>query len=242
MNKRRMLITALSAAPLAPGFASGAERLERSDSRLGTRDSDHPSVRTVMADMTLSRNQTALLIADFYADQMSKLPHAVGRKCVEKTVALRQAARAAEILICYSATVFRQGYIEISDRNKTFRERKRSGTPAVADPLKLIHPQLHPGEGEPVVGKHRVNAMFATDLPMILGARNIDTLIVLGFATSGVVLSTTRYAADADYRLFIVEDCCADADPSVHDFLCNKIFPRQADVVQSTDVIRMLAA
>jgi nicotinamidase-related amidase len=56
------------------------------------------------------------------------------------------------------------------------------------------------------------------------------------------VLSTTRYAADADYRLFIVEDCCADADPAVHDFLCARIFPRQADVVQSADVIKALVA
>ena len=195
-----------------------------------------------MTDITFYKNHTALLIADFYANQMSKLPHAVNRKCVEKTLALRQAARAAGMLVCYSATVFRPGYIEISERNKTFSERKRSGGPAIADPLQIIHPQMQPAEGEPVVSKHRVNAMFGTDLTMILGARNVDTLILLGFATSGVVLSTTRYAADADYRLFIVEDCCADTDPAVHDFLCTKIFPRQADVVQSTDVIKVLAA
>ena len=83
--------------------------------------------------------------------------------------------------------------------------------------------------------------MFGTDLTMILGARNVDPLILLGFATSGVVLSTTRYAADADYRLFIVEDCCADTDPAVHDFLCTKIFPRQADVVQAADLIKVFA-
>jgi nicotinamidase-related amidase len=138
--------------------------------------------------------------------------------------------------------VFRPGYVEVNERNKIFSERKRTGGPAIADPLKIIHPQMLPVDGEPVVGKHRVNAMFGTDLAMILGARNIDTLILLGFATSGVVLSTTRYAADADYRLFVVEDCCADIDPAVHDFLCAKIFPRQADVVQSTDVIKALAA
>ena len=195
-----------------------------------------------MADITLDKPHTALLIADFYAEQMSKLPHAVNRKCVEKTLALRQAARAAGVLICYSATVFRPGYIEVNERNKTFSERKRTGGPAIADPLTVMHPQMQPAEGEPVVGKHRVNAMFGTDLAMILGARNVDTLVLLGFATSGVVLSTTRYAADADYRLFIVEDCCADADPAVHDFLCAKIFPRQADVVQSADVIKALAA
>jgi nicotinamidase-related amidase len=194
-----------------------------------------------MADITLYKSHTALLIADFYADQMSNLPHAVTRKCVEKTLALRQSARTAGMLVCYSATVFRPGYIEISERNKIFSERKRTGGPAIADPLKVIHPQMQPGDGEPVVGKRRVNAMFGTDLAVILSARNIDTLILLGFATSGVVLSTTRYAADADYRLIIVEDCCADTDASVHDFLCAKVFPRQADVVQSADVIKALA-
>ena len=195
-----------------------------------------------MADITIYKNHTALLIADFYAEQMGKLPHAVSRNCVEKTLALRQAGRAAGMLVCYSATVFRPGYIEVSERNKTFSERKRSGGPAIADPLKVIHPQMQPAEGEPVFGKRRVNAMFGTDLPVVLGARNVDTLILLGFATSGVVLSTTRYAADADYRIFIAEDCCADTDPAVHDFLCAKIFPRQADVVQSTEIIKALAA
>jgi len=48
-----------------------------------------------MADITLYKNHTALLIADFYADQMSKLPHAVNRKCVERTLALRR--------VCWSA-------------------------------------------------------------------------------------------------------------------------------------------
>ena len=195
-----------------------------------------------MPDITLDKRHTALLIADFYAEQMGKLPHAVSRKCLEKTLAVQQAARGAGILICYSATVFRPGYIEISDRNKSFSERKRSGLAAVGDPLAVIHPAVKPAVGEPVVAKHRVNALYGTDLAMILGANNVDTLILLGFATGGVILSTTRYAADADYRLIIVEDCCADQDPAVHDFLCQKIFPRQADVVQSPDVIKALAA
>ena len=76
----------------------------------------------------------------------------------------------------------------------------------------------------------------------MLGAGDITTLILLGYATSGVVLSTTRYAADADYRVIVVEDCCADRQASVHDFLCQHIFPFQADVVQSTDVMNALSA
>ena len=194
-----------------------------------------------MPEITLDKPTTALLIADFYRDMMTTLLHAIDRGVVEKTQALQQAARAAGLLVCYSATVFRPGYVEISDRNKTFSQRKASGQPAVGDPLAVIHEAVHPIEGEVVVGKHRVNALYGTDLDMTLRANNVETIILLGYATSGVVLSTTRYAADSDYRLIIVEDCCSDSDPEVHDFLTQRIFPRQADVVQSPDVIAALS-
>jgi nicotinamidase-related amidase len=195
-----------------------------------------------MNSLSLDRQHTALLIADFYATFMSSLPHAVDRQVVEKTQRLQGAAREAGLFVCYCATVFRPGYVEISERNKTFRERKHSGQPAVSDPVQLIHPAVRPAAGEVVVGKHRVNALYGTALDLILRASNIDTLIILGYATSGVVLSTTRYAADLDYRLVVVEDCCADQDPAVHDFLTQRIFPRQAEVVGAADVIAALKA
>ena len=195
-----------------------------------------------MAELTLDKATTALLIADFYADMMNSIPHAIERGVVEKTRELQRAARDAGIMVCYSATVFRPGYPEISNRNKTFSQRKASGQPAVSDPVQIIHEAVRPIEGEVVAGKHRVNAMFGTDLQMSLRANNIETLVMLGYATSGVVLSTTRYAADADFRLIIVEDCCSDQDPEVHDFLTQRIFTRQADVVQAADVIQALSA
>ena len=105
-----------------------------------------------MPDLTIDRKATALLIADFYDDMMGTLPHAKDRKVVEKTRSLQRAARDAGILVCYSATVFRPGYIEISDRNKTFSQRKISGQPAVSDPVRLIHAAVKPVEGEVVVG------------------------------------------------------------------------------------------
>jgi nicotinamidase-related amidase len=195
-----------------------------------------------MAELSFDRPHTALLIADFYAEMMNTLPHAMERRVIEKTQSLQRAARDAGILVCYCATVFRPGYLEISDRNKTFSERKRSGQPAVSDPMQLIHSAITPIEGEVVLGKHRVNALYGTDLDMILRANTIETLILLGYATSGVVLSTVRYAADLDYRLVVVEDCCSDSDPEVHDFLAQRIFPRQTEVTTSQQVIQALRA
>ena len=194
-----------------------------------------------MTDMTYDTRKTALIIADFYRDMMNTLPHAVDRGVIASTQSLQQAARDAGILLCYSATVFRPGYIEVSERNKLFSQRKASGQAAIADPLQVIHEAVQPIDGEVVVGKHRVNALFGTDLDMILRANEIETIILLGYATSGVVLSTTRYAADCDYRIAIVEDCCVDSDAEVHDFLMQKIFPRQADVLASADVIQALS-
>jgi len=195
-----------------------------------------------MPAVALDRQHTALLIADFYAAVLPTLPHAVDRQVVEHTQQLQRAARQAQLFVCYCATVFRPGYIEISERNKTFSARKHSGQPPISDPVQLIHPAVQPAEGEVVVGKHRVNALYGTALDLILRANDLHTLIILGYATSGVVLSTVRFAADLDYRLIVVEDCCADQDPDVHDFLTQRLFPRQAEVVTSDDVIQGLRA
>lgn len=46
-------------------------------------------------------------------------------------------------------------------------------------------------------------ARKATDLDLILRAKNIDTLMLTGIATSDVILSTVRHGADADYRLIV---------------------------------------
>ncbi len=49
-----------------------------------------------------------------------------------------------------------------------------------------------------------------------------------------MVLSTLRQAADLDFGLTVLRDCCADADPEVHRVLMEKVFPRQAEVTSIT--------
>src|SRR5690348_18417336 len=59
----------------------------------------------------------------------------------------------------------------------------------------------------------------------------IGDLVLCGISTSGVVLSTLRQAADLDFGLTVLRDACADADDEVHRVLTEKVFPRQAEVV-----------
>lgn len=72
---------------------------------------------------------------------------------------------------------------------------------------------------------------------MILRANDIDTLVLYGIATSGVVLSTLLEAFDADYRLAVISDCCADLDSPVHDCLIQRFFPTRGSVFSAEDFI-----
>jgi nicotinamidase-related amidase len=57
-----------------------------------------------------------------------------------------------------------------------------------------------PAAGDIVVRKTRVGPFLTTDLDQQLRARRVDTLLLAGISTSGVVLSTVRDAHDRDYR------------------------------------------
>ena len=75
---------------------------------------------------------------------------------------------------------------------------------------------------------------------MLLRARDIEHLILMGIATSGVVLTTVRVAADLDFEMTVVADCCADQDEEVHRVLTGKVFARAAEVTTADDVIAAL--
>jgi nicotinamidase-related amidase len=74
-----------------------------------------------------------------------------------------------------------------------------------------------------------------------LGLRSfgIQHIVLTGIATSGVVLSTLREAADKDYRITVLADCCADGDEEVHRVLTTKVFPRQADVLTLAEWLKV---
>jgi len=77
---------------------------------------------------------------------------------------------------------------------------------------------------------------------VLLRANNIDSLVLCGIATSGVVLSTIRQAADLDYTLTVLSDACLDADPEVHNVLMTKVFVRQATVLTVEEWTSQLAS
>jgi nicotinamidase-related amidase len=170
----------------------------------------------------------ALLVMDVQVDIVARYDNDGLLERLEHAIAT---ARRASIPVIYVRVAFRAGHPEVSPHNRTFERIVAGGGFLSSAPGTQIHPRVAPTEGDIVVTKLRVSAFAGSDLAEILRAQRIDQLVLTGIATSGVVLSTLRQAADLDFRLIVLEDACADSDADVHQVLTEKVFPRQADVL-----------
>jgi nicotinamidase-related amidase len=152
------------------------------------------------------------------------------------------AARSSAIPVIYVRVAFRPGFSEVSSRNKAFSAIAISAGFSDDDTATQIHPAVAPQSGDIVVLKKRVSAFTGSDLDVVLRSLEIDSLVLTGIATSGVVLSTLRQAADLDYAITVLSDACTDGDAEVHRVLMEKIFPRQASVLTTEEWARGLAS
>jgi nicotinamidase-related amidase len=173
---------------------------------------------------------TALLVMDFQERIVGMV--ADSAPLIERMRVAIEAAHKAQIPVIYILVRFREGYPEVSARNKSFGALKSGAMPLTEDsPDAQVFTGLAPIAGDIVVTKRRVSAFAGSDLEVVLRGLNVDQLILAGIATSGVVLSTLREAADKDYSLTVLSDACADMDEEVQRVLLTKVFPRQADVL-----------
>jgi biuret amidohydrolase len=79
-----------------------------------------------------------------------------------------------------------------------------------------IIPELYPLPNEPVIDKPGKGAFYQTDLELMLGNRNVDTLFVCGVTTEVCVNTTVREANDRGFRCIVLSDCCGSYFPEFH--------------------------
>ena len=171
---------------------------------------------------------TALLVMDVQQGIVDRFASDDGY--LNRLAAAVAAARGAHVRVVYVTISFRAGYPEVSERNKSFAAVAGAGRFTEGDPACAIPPAVAPEPGDVLVTKRRVSAFTGSDLEVVLRADGTEHLVLVGIATSGVVLSTLRQAADLDYQLTVLADGCLDADPEVHRVLVDKVFPRQAEI------------
>jgi nicotinamidase-related amidase len=178
--------------------------------------------------------RTALLLMDFMP---LVVPFCGGDEALLRRIGeAAQAARAADVDVVHVRVHFPHGAAEVAPTNRVFAAAagalsSADGTaihPLIA--VAAVHPLIAVAADDFVVTKKRASAFAGSDLDLLLRARRIGTVVMAGVATSGVVLSTVRQAADLDYQIVVLADGCADRDQDVHAMLMDKVFPTQADV------------
>jgi nicotinamidase-related amidase len=174
------------------------------------------------------KDASALLVMDLQGAVVGGFPDP-GPVVDRLTEALAHARR-QNMLRIYTRLAFRAGYPEIRTSNKMFAALNGSGHFLDDSPETAIVEQVKPQDNEIIITKRRVGAFPATDLRDVLAANDIQTLVLGGISTSGVVLSTLRTAADLDYKITVLSDGCADRDDDVHRTLMERVFPAQATV------------
>jgi nicotinamidase-related amidase len=161
---------------------------------------------------------------------------------IKRASGVLKAARALEMLVIQVQVGFRPGLPEMSSRNKILGGIKSSKPHQefFQGSSGAIHPGLGPEPADIILTKHRVSAFVGTDLDMLLRANEIETIVLFGIATSGVVLSTLLQASDADYRLVVISDCCEDRDMDLHAALLDRFFPTRGEVITAEEFMAIL--
>jgi nicotinamidase-related amidase len=186
--------------------------------------------------------RTALLVMDYQAGILDRL--------AERDSLLTRAAEAIAVVRQHGGTI---GYVRVAFEDADLAALPPHSAMAAAvaargaalhsaSPSTAVHQRVAPQADDIVVRKTRVGAFSTTDLDRQLRGAGINTLLLAGLSTSGVVLSTVRDAADRDFRIVVLADACADPDPGVHAFLLDKVFPRQAQVATVADLDSLLGA
>jgi nicotinamidase-related amidase len=237
--KRRRFVTLLAGAPIAGSAGYLSSTVTRAN---GSNDPAKTAKAAVDATPipAIDIQSAALLVMDYQLAWIATLS--------DSDALLARAAQAIAIArshgmqVAYCRVALTPAdYAAIPDRNLIFTQL--ASKPGALDedaPEMAIDDRVAPQPGDKVVRKTRVDAFARVDLDEWLRGSGIDTLILAGISTSGVVLSTVCDAADRDYRLLVLADACADTDPEIQDVLMTKVFPQRAQVITTADLPGLL--
>jgi nicotinamidase-related amidase len=185
--------------------------------------------------------RTALLVMDYQPGILNRVedPDALAAKARTAIDTMREAGAT----IGYVRVAFTEEELAAMPDSAGMARVKAmpAGSMDADSPATQVDERVAPAAGDIVVRKVRVGAFGTTDLDEQLRARGVDTLVLAGISTSGVLLSTVRDGYDRDYRLFVLADASADPEPENHEALIGQIFPRQAEVIEVADLEALLA-
>ncbi|MCA8868323.1 MAG: cysteine hydrolase [Rhodobacteraceae bacterium] len=170
--------------------------------------------------------KTALLVLDMINEVIHENGKFAGmgmpaqvkeRNVLANTSAAITKARAKGIPVIFVRVGFSADYRECPEGSPLLGAAKEYGALQLNDWATEIHEDIDQRPEDFQVTKHRVSAFHGTSLDLILKRIGADTLLMGGVATDLVVQTTARDAHDKDFKVVILEDCCAAGSAETHD-------------------------
>jgi biuret amidohydrolase len=203
-----------------------------------------------MAD--LIAGNPALLVVDMqygFVDPRARC-YAPGSEALVPGIAeLADRSRRAGIPVIYTREVHRPGRVDIGrEADPGTGASYPGGTPDSPVPDHCVEgtreaeivAELAPQPGDLEVVKRRYSCFLGTDLELLLGNLDVDTLLITGIDSNVCVLWTVGDAFQLDYHVRVIEDCISGTSDDEHAAAMLIMRKLVGHVVRSADVIAEL--
>ncbi len=176
-----------------------------------------------MKEFSEKSNQSILLVVDFINDIVSPLSklgrcaiHAAERGAMDKANQAIAWARTKNILIAHVKVGFSDDYSECPLYSPVFSKAPELNVFKLSTWGCEFHERINIEPQDKIIIKHRISAFYGTDLEVVLRARGITKIYLLGVSTNMAIELTAREAHDRDYSVVILQDACASYDELTH--------------------------
>ncbi len=132
-----------------------------------------------------------------------------GLKIIPKLQKLKEISREKSLPFIYANDALMPNDFLFKSRMKPHGIRGTAGVQVIEE--------LKPEKSDLIVHKRRLSAFFKTDLDITLREWEINTIVLGGVATEACVLSTAYDGISNDFKVIILEDCCASRFRQTHD-------------------------
>ena len=205
---------------------------------------DDRDLLLTLADKAAPANAALLVIDvqnDFAADEgffgrIGADVAAIQNNVIPPLVRLIDRARAAGVLVVFVQAIYDDEYLSAPMRERN-RRRGVEMPRCLTGSWGADFYGVKPAPGDPVVVKHRYNAMHDTDLDALLRARGVSSLLLTGISTDTCVESTGRAAYFMDYYVTMVSDCCGAFGEADHRAALARFDRDYGEIVTSADLI-----
>ena len=176
---------------------------------------------------TIDTRRAALLMLHYQADVFKVLKDHLPGDMLDRANSLVSSWRKTGRPVIFANFALGSNYEAVSESNMLTVNISKAGLFQESKP----HTVLSSTTDDWHYACPRANVFYGTTLDKDLRAQGIDTLVMAGIASSGVLFSTVAWASDADYRISLVRECCYDPDTQAHEALFRTSFATRALIV-----------